>query len=31
MHPYDRMDVNYWLSYVGTTRQIHVTHTLVRG
>lgn len=28
--PYDRMDVSYWLRYVGTIRQIFVTQTLSR-
>lgn len=28
--PYDRMVVNYWLRYDGTTRQIFVTQTLTR-
>jgi hypothetical protein len=28
--PYDVMDVRYWLRYVGTTRQIHVSQILVR-
>lgn len=30
VRPYDLMDVNYWVRYDGTTRQIHVTHTLSR-
>jgi len=30
VRPYDLMDVSYWLRYDGTTRQIHVTHTLSR-
>ena len=30
MRPYELMDVNYWLRYDGTTRQIHVTQTLTR-
>lgn len=28
--PYDRVDVNYWLRYDGTVRQIFVTQTLTR-
>ena len=28
--PYELMDVQYWLRYDGTTRQIHVTQTLSR-
>jgi hypothetical protein len=28
VRPDDRMDVNYWLRFVGTTRQIFVTQTL---
>jgi hypothetical protein len=28
--PYDRMDVDYWLRYDGTVRQIFVTQTLTR-
>jgi len=30
LRPYDRMDVNYWLRYDGTVRQIFVTQTLSR-
>jgi hypothetical protein len=30
VRPYDRMDVNYWLRYDGTVRQIFVTQTLSR-
>jgi len=30
IRPYDRMDVNYWLRYDGTVRQIFVTQTLSR-
>lgn len=30
VRPYDLMDVSYWVRYDGTTRQIHVTHTLSR-
>lgn len=29
-HPYDRVDVNYWLRYDGTTRQIFATQTLTK-
>jgi len=28
--PYDRMDVNYWVRYDGTVRQVFVTQTLTR-
>ncbi|MFA5920146.1 MAG: hypothetical protein WC856_02495 [Methylococcaceae bacterium] len=28
VRPYDRMDINYWLRYDGTVRQIFVTQTL---
>lgn len=28
IRPYDRMDINYWLRYDGTVRQIFVTQTL---
>lgn len=28
VRPYDRMDVNYWVRYTGTVRQIFVTQTL---
>jgi hypothetical protein len=28
--PYDRMDINYWLHYDGTVRQIYVTQTLTK-
>lgn len=30
VRPYDLMDVEYWLRYDGTNRQIHVTQTLSR-
>jgi hypothetical protein len=30
VRPYDQMDVNYWLRYDGTVRQIFVTQTLSR-
>ncbi len=30
VRPYDRMDVNFWLRYSGTVRQIFVTQTLTK-
>lgn len=30
VRPYDRMDVNYWLRYDGTNRQIFATQTLTK-
>ncbi len=30
VHPYERMDVSYWLRYDGTNRQTFVTQTLTR-
>jgi hypothetical protein len=30
VRPYDRMDVEFWLRYVGTVRQIYVTQTLTK-
>ncbi|MCY1370055.1 hypothetical protein D9M69_571280 [compost metagenome] len=30
VRPYELMDVQYWVRYDGTARQIHVTHTLSR-
>ena len=30
VNPYDRMDINYWLRYDGTVRQIFVTQTLTK-
>ncbi|MNZ68579.1 hypothetical protein D3C78_868490 [compost metagenome] len=30
VRPYELMDVQYWVRYDGTVRQIHVTHTLSR-
>ncbi len=29
-HPYDRMDVEYWVRYDGTNRQTHVTQTITK-
>lgn len=29
-HPYDRMDVEFWVRYDGTARQIHVTQTITK-
>ena len=28
--PYDQMDVNYWVHYDGTARQIFATQTLTK-